>query len=91
MEHIVSESNDEMINAFDFGLPSTSQYITSRRCVNFFPSGSNVYNANSGNKNIRFNISADDNNYIDCRLLGCLPPYKILMPTVLSSYDPLVI
>ena len=65
MEHIVSESNDEMINALNFGLPSTSQYITSRRFVNFFPSGSNVYNANSGNKNIRFNISADDNNYID--------------------------
>eukprot|EP00438_Fugacium_kawagutii_P027429 Skav217155 [mRNA] locus=scaffold2621:341721:344436:+ [translate_table: standard] len=43
----------------------TSQYITSRRFVNFFPSGSNVYAPNQGNKNIRFNISADDNNYID--------------------------
>eukprot|EP00438_Fugacium_kawagutii_P004179 Skav215911 [mRNA] locus=scaffold226:34146:36774:- [translate_table: standard] len=41
------------------------QYITSRRFVNFFPSGSNVYAPNQGNKNIRFNISADDNNYID--------------------------
>eukprot|EP00438_Fugacium_kawagutii_P002704 Skav218913 [mRNA] locus=scaffold328:477365:481013:- [translate_table: standard] len=43
----------------------TSQYITSRRFVNFFPSGSNVYAPNQGNKNIRFNLSADDNNYID--------------------------
>eukprot|EP00438_Fugacium_kawagutii_P024324 Skav216808 [mRNA] locus=scaffold135:18520:21602:+ [translate_table: standard] len=41
------------------------EYITSRRFVNFFPSGSNVYAPNQGNKNIRFNISADDNNYID--------------------------
>ena len=65
MENIVAESNGEMIISLNFGLPSTSQYITSRRFVNFFPSGSNVYNANSGNKNIRFNISEDDNNYID--------------------------
>eukprot|EP00438_Fugacium_kawagutii_P035452 Skav216633 [mRNA] locus=scaffold1255:114106:117474:- [translate_table: standard] len=57
--------NDTMINALNFGLPETSQYITSRRFVNFFPSGSNVYAPNQGNKNIRFNISADDNNYID--------------------------
>ena len=65
MENIIAESSDEMINALNFGLPSTSQYITSRRFVNFFPSGSNVYAPNQGNKNIRFNISADDNNYID--------------------------
>eukprot|EP00438_Fugacium_kawagutii_P006841 Skav227864 [mRNA] locus=scaffold383:259646:262248:+ [translate_table: standard] len=43
----------------------TSQYITSRRFVNFFPSGSNIYAPKQGNKNIRFNLSADDNNYID--------------------------
>eukprot|EP00438_Fugacium_kawagutii_P005784 Skav220136 [mRNA] locus=scaffold4510:111703:114411:+ [translate_table: standard] len=48
-----------------FDEQETSQYITSRRFVNFFPSGSNVYAPNQGNKNIRFNISADDNNYID--------------------------
>ena len=65
MDNIISESSDEMINSLNFGLPSTSQYITSRRFVNFFPSGSNVYAPNQGNKNIRFNISADDNNYID--------------------------
>ena len=85
MDNIVAESNDEMINSLNFGLPSTSQYITSRRFVNFFPSGSNVYNANSGNKNIRFNISADDNNYIDFVIY--LQPYRIQMLTVPSSYD----
>ena len=75
MDNIVAESNDEMINALNFGLPSTSQYITSRRFVNFFPSGSNVYAPNQGNKNIRFNLSADDNNYIDLssiRVFGTL-------------------
>ena len=65
MDNIVAESNDEMINALNFGLPSTSQYITSRRFVNFFPSGSNIYSNVGGNNNIKFNISTDDNNYID--------------------------
>ena len=65
MDNIISESSDQMINQLNFGLPETSQYITSRRFVNFFPSGSTVYAPNQGNKNIRFNISADDNNYID--------------------------
>ena len=65
MDNIIAESSDTMINSLNFGLPETSQYITSRRFVNFFPSGSNIYSPNQGNKNIRFNISADDNNYID--------------------------
>ena len=65
MDNIVAESSDVMINSLNFGLPETSQYITARKFANFFPSGSNVYNPTAGNKNIRFNISADDNNYID--------------------------
>ena len=67
MDSIIAESSDEMINSLNFGLPATSQYITSRKFVIFFYQvvGSNVYNPNAGNKNIRFNISADDNNYID--------------------------
>ena len=39
--------------------------VTSRRFINVFPSGSNVYNATSGNKVIRFNMSADDNQFLD--------------------------
>ena len=54
-----------MINSLNFGLPETAQYITDRRHVNYFPSGSNVYNPNAGNKNIRFHISGEDNTYID--------------------------
>ena len=53
-----------MINSLNFGLPETAQYITDRRHVNYFPSGSNVYNPNAGNKNIRFHISGEDT-YID--------------------------
>ena len=43
-----------------------SQYITDRRFVNYFPSGSNIYSASGGgNKNIRFYISGDSNQYLD--------------------------
>ena len=62
MDNIVAESNDQMINQLNFGLPETSQYITNRRFVNFFPSGSNIYSNVGGNSNIKFNISTDDNN-----------------------------
>ena len=65
MDTIVSEANDAMINQLNFGLPETSQYITDRRFVNYFPSGSNVYAPNAGNKNVRFYISGDSNQYLD--------------------------
>ena len=65
MDNIISENSDVMINQLNFGLPETSQYITDRRFVNYFPSGSNVYAPNAGNKNIRFYISGDANQYLD--------------------------
>ena len=65
MDNLVSEASDVMINQLNFGLPETSQYITDRRQVNYFPSGSNVYAPNAGNKNIRFYLSGEANQYLD--------------------------
>ena len=65
MDNIIAESNDQMINQLNFGLVETSQYITSRRFANFYPAGSNIYSNQGGNNNIRFNISTDDNNFVD--------------------------
>ena len=65
MDNIASEASDVMINQLNFGIPETAQYITDRRQVNYFPSGSNVYAPNAGNKNIRFYISGDANQYLD--------------------------
>ena len=65
MDNIIAESETTMINSLNFGLPETAQYITDRRHVNYFPSGSNVYNPNAGNKNIRFHKTGEDNRYID--------------------------
>ena len=57
MDNIIAECSDVMVNSLNFGLPETAQYVTSRRLVNYFPSGSNVYAPNAGNKQIRFLIS----------------------------------
>ena len=65
MDNVVAESSDVMIIQLNFGLPETSQYITDRRQVDYFPSGSNVYAPNAGNKNVRFYISGDANQYLD--------------------------
>ena len=65
MDNLIAESSDVMVNSMNFGLPETAQYITSRRLVNYFPSGSNVYAPNAGNKNLRFLISGDDNQFLD--------------------------
>ena len=65
MDNSVAESEDIMINNLNFGLPQTSQYIADRRQVNYCPSGSNVYAPNAGNKNIRFYLSGDANQYLD--------------------------
>ena len=65
MDNIIAESSDVMVNSLNFGLPETAQYVTSRRLVNYFPSGSNVYAPNAGNKQIRFLISGDDNSFLD--------------------------
>eukprot|EP00438_Fugacium_kawagutii_P002276 Skav227369 [mRNA] locus=scaffold2373:103803:107225:+ [translate_table: standard] len=48
----------------NFGLPQTAQFITDRRQTNWFPSGASIYSPKD-NKNIRFYISADANQYLD--------------------------
>ena len=50
MDNFVAESGEAQIDGLDFSLPTTSMAVTSRRFINVFPSGSNVYNATSGNK-----------------------------------------
>ena len=65
MDNVVSEAQDTMINQLNFGLPETSQYITDRRFVNYFPSTSSTYSSQQGNQNMRFYISGDSNTYLD--------------------------
>ena len=65
MDNLVSEAQDVMINNLNFGMPETAQYITDRRFVNYFPSRSNIYVSNQGNKNIRFYVSGEANQYFN--------------------------
>ena len=88
MDNLVSESEDVMINQLNFGLPQTSQYITDRRFVNYFPSGSIVYAPNAGNKNIRFYLSGDANQYLDLSSVGYSRRFRTLMALEQNIYDP---
>ena len=65
MDNLVAEASDVMSPALGFGLPKTAQYVTDRRHVNYFPSGSNIYTSATGNKNIRFYVTGEDGTYLD--------------------------
>ena len=65
MDNLVEEASDVMSPALDFGLPKTAQYVTDRRHVNYFPSGSNIYTSATGSKNIRFYVTGEDGTYLD--------------------------
>ena len=65
MDNLIAESNDAMSPALDFGLPNTAQYVIDRKHVNYVPSGSNIYTSATGNKNIRFYLTGEDNTYLD--------------------------
>lgn len=65
MDNIIAESEDvQGIPELNYGIPQTAQFVTDRRQVNYFPSGSSVYSPKD-NKNIRFYISGDANQYLD--------------------------
>ena len=64
MDNLVSEAQDVDIPELNFGLPATAQFVTERRQVNYFPSGSSIYSPRD-NKNIRFYISGEANQYLD--------------------------
>ena len=74
MDNLVSEAQDVDIPELNFVFPSTAQFITDRRQANYFPSGSSIYSPKD-NKNIRFYISGEANQYLD---LGSLRLFATL-------------
>ena len=64
MDNLIGESQDVDIPELNFGLPPTALFITGRRHVYYFPSGSSVYSPKD-NKNIRFYNSGDADQYLD--------------------------
>ena len=64
MDNIISESEPVELPELNFGIPQSAEFVTDRRQVNYFPSGSSIYSPKD-NKNIRFYISGDANQYLD--------------------------
>ena len=60
MEVYSSSVEDQLIDGLSYKLSPGASYITERKSVSFFPSGSNIYTTASGTKVIRFLVNGDD-------------------------------
>ena len=56
---------DILVDNLSFKLNKGASYITDRRSVRFYPSGSNVYRPTSGNRVLKFSLNAEDNAWLD--------------------------
>ena len=63
MEAVANSVDDALIDALSFKLSNSASYITDRKSVTFWPTGSNIYKTNSGTKVIRFVLTND--NWLD--------------------------
>ena len=59
METIVNGTEDVLIDALSYKLGNSASYITDRKSVTFWPSGSNIYKPESGTKVIKFQLNSD--------------------------------
>ena len=60
MEIYSSSVEDQLIDGLSYKLAAGSSYITDRKSVSFFPSGSNIYTPRGGTKVLRFLINGSD-------------------------------
>ena len=65
MDLVLAESQDNMINSLQFGLPESAAYVTDRKQVHFPSVSGNIFSSSNGNKYLKFVITGEDNNYID--------------------------
>ena len=56
---------DLLIDNLSFKLNKGSSYVTDRRSVRFYPSGSNIYKTTSGNRVIKISLNGEDNSWLD--------------------------
>ena len=59
MEALVQSAEDQLIDGLSFSFPKTAGYITERKSVTFWPSGSNIYKTTSGTKVIKFQLNSE--------------------------------
>ena len=63
MEAVANSVDDALVDNLSFKLSNSASYITERKSVTFWPTGSNIYKTNSGTKVIRFVLTND--NWLD--------------------------
>ena len=57
LEATTNAIEDHLIDSISFELAPGASYVTDRRSVSFFPSGSNVYKSVAGTKVIKINLT----------------------------------
>ena len=65
MEAITNGAEDFLIDGLSFKLPSSATYVTERRKVSYYATGSNIYKPNAGVKIVKFQLNGDDNTWLD--------------------------
>ena len=70
MESILASQEDHLLNSLSYKIPPNSgaSYVTERRAVTYFPMGGNIYNPQTGSRQVRFNLARDQ--FIDLSSLA---------------------
>ena len=64
METVAAASEDVLIDSLNYKLGNSASYITDRKPVTFWPSGSNIYKPSSGTNVIKFQLNSEG--WLDC-------------------------
>ena len=56
---------DILVDNLSFKLNKGASYITDRRSVSFWHSGSNIYKPSSGNRVLKSTLNGEDNSWLD--------------------------
>ncbi len=60
MDSIINSVDDQLVDGLSYKLGNSSSYITDRREVSFYASGSDVYSPSSGARVVRINLTSDN-------------------------------
>lgn len=77
VDSMANSTEDLLIDSFQFKIPPGASYVTDRRNVSYFTSGSNIYQSNSGAKVARITLSGD----------GWLDPSTVRLHYTLTNND----
>ena len=59
MESITEAAEDMMIEELSFSLPATAKYVTERKFVTYYATGSNAYSSSQGTRVVKFLLSSE--------------------------------